>query len=145
MRAGRRAVVVLALLSSTGSAWAAPPRDPLPPDEPWEAELAPPAPAPAAPSGFAPLADLALAGIDHYRAVIGPRSVARCPFVCTCSAFASAAIRRYGFWPGLVLFVDRFFFRENRQVVQHYEAMVAEDGRLRFSDAPGARAGEPCP
>jgi hypothetical protein len=117
-----------------------------PADEPWEPALATPSPPPApAPSGFAPVADLALAAIDHYRSAIGPKSIARCPYLCTCSAFARRAIEVHGFVLGLVLFVDRFFYRENRQLVQHYEPVIGDDGRMRWSDLADAEPALPCP
>jgi hypothetical protein len=121
-------------------------RDAEPADEPWEPALAATSPpAAVAPSGFAPLADLALAAIDHYRVAIGPKSIARCPYLCTCSAFARRAIEVHGFVLGLVLFVDRFFYRENRQLVQHYEPVIGDDGRMRWSDLVDAGPAGPCP
>ena len=118
-----------------------------PADDPWEPELASAiAPgAPAEPEGFAPFADLALAAIAHYRAAIGPKSIARCPFLCTCSAFARQAIETHGLVVGLVLFVDRFFYRENRQLVQHYDPVVGDDGRIHWSDVVEASPALPCP
>jgi hypothetical protein len=85
------------------------------------------------PSGFAPTATLLLPAIDVYRTSIGPRSVARCPFVVSCSTFAREAIRERGFL-GLLSFLDRFFFRESIDAFHRYDWAVAADGSIRLDD-----------
>jgi putative component of membrane protein insertase Oxa1/YidC/SpoIIIJ protein YidD len=56
---------------------------------------------------------LAKALIRFYQTDIGPNSISRCPFFISCSNFAMQAIEKYGFFPGILLFIDRIYYREN--------------------------------
>jgi putative component of membrane protein insertase Oxa1/YidC/SpoIIIJ protein YidD len=51
--------------------------------------------------------------IRFYQEEISPRSISRCPFLISCSNFAVLAITDNGLVPGLVMFIDRFCYREN--------------------------------
>jgi putative component of membrane protein insertase Oxa1/YidC/SpoIIIJ protein YidD len=86
------------------------------------------------PSGFSPAADVLLPLIGVYREHIGPASIRRCPFAVSCSAFARDAIERHGLF-GLLLFFDRYLFRENPDAWRHYGVVRVEDGTLRLDDA----------
>jgi putative component of membrane protein insertase Oxa1/YidC/SpoIIIJ protein YidD len=85
------------------------------------------------PSGFSPAADLFLPLIHLYQGRIGPNSIHRCPFVVSCSNFAKIGIERYGIF-GLFLFLDRYLYRENPEMREHYPTVRADDGRLLLDD-----------
>jgi putative component of membrane protein insertase Oxa1/YidC/SpoIIIJ protein YidD len=105
-------------------------------EEPWEPDptgtITSP-PAPRAP-GYRPMADAALAAIELYRTEIGTQSIARCEFATSCSQFAHDAIDRRGFLVGMIVFIDRFFFRENQAAYDHYDWVLTPGGRIRLDD-----------
>jgi hypothetical protein len=102
--------------------------------EAWEPEPAAPPPVKEERSpGFRPLADLMDVFIQHYQHEIGPRSVSRCPFRTSCSAFARIAIEKYGAF-GVVFFVDRFLYRENVDAFRRYPWVIGPDGTIRLDD-----------
>ncbi len=63
---------------------------------------------------------LAKALIRFYQTDISPNSISRCPFFVSCSNFAMQAIEKYGFFPGILLFVDRIYYRENSDAYLFY-------------------------
>jgi Putative membrane protein insertion efficiency factor len=103
-------------------------------DLPWEAEdvVAPSEPAPTS-MALGPLSSLMLSGIRFYQVEIGPNSVARCPYLVSCSQFAKQALARYGFF-GLPMFIDRFFYRENQSTFALYPRYMSPSGVLRYDD-----------
>ncbi|MEK6606028.1 MAG: membrane protein insertion efficiency factor YidD [Myxococcota bacterium] len=119
-------------LAITGAAHAAP-REPVAIAEPWE-----PVPRGAHVPGdeprFAPFGDLALAAVRLYRARIAPRSIARCPFVVSCSTLALRSVESEGLFLGLLRFIDRFFFRETPAALSLYRSVYLPDGALRLDD-----------
>ena len=59
---------------------------------------------------------------------------ARCPLYPTCSAWSEQAIRQHGFY-GLLLFLDRLFYREFGALHNHYVAVpIPLSQRLRYYD-----------
>jgi len=82
---------------------------------------------------YRPVTDALLAAISLYREEIGPRSVRRCPFVVSCSAFAKEEIEKKGI-VGLLVFMDRFFYRENVDARHHYPSRRSADGALLLDD-----------
>ena len=77
--------------------------------------------------------DVLHAVIGHYREHIGPRSIRRCPFTVSCSAYANGLIHRYGI-AGLLGFLDRFLYREHPFAFELYPWHVDEDGTMRLED-----------
>lgn len=78
--------------------------------------------------------DIALGLIHFYQARISPASISRCPFSVSCSNFASRAISRKGLALGLVMFIDRYYYRENATAFGTYDLVTADDGILRIDD-----------
>jgi hypothetical protein len=94
-----------------------------------------PAPPPAAkPETLA--GDVFEALVAAYRANEAHTTIRRCAFSVTCSSFAEKAISRYGFLVGGVVFIDRYFYRENADSRNHYPLIGAPDGTYRLDDSP---------
>jgi len=89
---------------------------------------------PAKPDVACPLEYVSLGLIGWYRRSLSEQSVARCPFVISCSVFAQEAIRRYGFLRGICLFIDRNMYRENRQMYELYDFAEMSQGVLKLDD-----------
>ncbi len=105
-------------------------------EEPWEPGAASTRTA-AQPSMTNParlFSDAAVALIGVYQRSIGPNSIQRCPFSPSCSNFALTAIRRYGFFPGLCLFIDRNLYRENPGIAEQYGLVRLPSGVLKLDD-----------
>lgn len=66
--------------------------------------------------------------IRFYREKIAKHSVARCPFLISCSHYAESAVHNHGVVKGIALFIDRHFLRENPGAILHYE-WVEVDGK----------------
>jgi hypothetical protein len=129
----------LALAAATALA-AADARAEPPPDEPWEPEPASaPAPAPPPAPSYRPVADLALWAIGRYQRDIGPHSIARCRFARSCSRFAARSVEDEGAIVGLLLFWDRFFYRENDDAFRQYRWVRTPGGAVRLDDEVGER------
>ena len=77
---------------------------------------------------------IALDLIRLYQAKISPTSISRCPFVVSCSNFAFRAISRKGLVAGTVMFIDRFYYRENAAAFGSYELARTDDGFLKIDD-----------
>ncbi len=77
---------------------------------------------------------LSLEMIHWYKRDISPRSIQRCPYYPSCSTFAEEAIRRHGFFIGLMLFIDRNLYRENPQMYQFYDLVSVGPGILKLDD-----------
>jgi putative component of membrane protein insertase Oxa1/YidC/SpoIIIJ protein YidD len=73
--------------------------------------------------------------IRCYQRRVSANSVARCPFVVSCSDFALQAVQRHGFLMGLCLFIDRSFYRENPQIGDLYPYRQQNLGLLRLDDS----------
>ncbi len=122
---------------AAGVARAEPPLEEAFEPEPARAPAPPPGPAPPA---YRPAADAALWAIGRYQRDVGPHSIARCRFARSCSRFAARAIEEEGAFVGLLLFWDRFFFRENDDAFRQYRWVRTRGGALRLDDdlsAPG--------
>ena len=77
---------------------------------------------------------LAKALIRFYQTDIGPNSISRCPFLVSCSNFAMQAIEKYGFFPGILLFIDRIYYRENSAAYLFYPKKRNSGLFLRLDD-----------
>lgn len=62
------------------------------------------------------------------------KSIHRCPFLISCSVYARRAIQEKGFLWGTVLFIDRYFYRENQEAYKHY-LRVERKGRILLDDS----------
>ena len=106
------------------------------PDETWE-------PSDIHPVGSRMISDpvvelsqvLALGLIHVYQDRISPASISRCPFSISCSNFALRAISRRGLAFGLVMFIDRYYYRENATAFGNYDLVQADDGILKIDDS----------
>jgi putative component of membrane protein insertase Oxa1/YidC/SpoIIIJ protein YidD len=71
--------------------------------------------------------DVILLGfIRFYQKYISPVDNRTCPFYPTCSMFGFEAIRKYGFI-GLLMLIDRLFFRDPTADEMHYEMIKVGD------------------
>lgn len=73
--------------------------------------------------------------ISFYQKNIAQRSIHRCPFKISCSAFAKTAISQYGI-VGLAMFLDRYYFRENKLAFIYYKRVEEKNGILKLDDSP---------
>lgn len=127
----RHLTIVLALaagLSLPGAFLAA--QVPVPQPDGWEPDAAGQALArrkPGQPEATVEV-ELARALIRFYQADISPDSISRCPFLVSCSNFALRAIESRGVVAGMLLFIDRIYFRENPDARLFYP--VRRDARL---------------
>lgn len=124
-------IATVALLQTT---WVSSATAQLPPvDEPFEPELAvaPSPPAERRPSLLVDFATFAIQGYQHSHRDV---SIARCPYAVSCSRFALESIQTHGFALGTLLFVDRFFYRENTSARERYR-LVRQGGRLLLDDS----------
>ncbi|MDI6766890.1 MAG: membrane protein insertion efficiency factor YidD [Bacteroidota bacterium] len=71
--------------------------------------------------------------ISYYQSNISPLSINRCPFEISCSNYAKEVISKYGII-GLIMFTDRYFYRENVGVFQNYKIIEKKDGILKLDD-----------
>jgi len=58
--------------------------------------------------------------IEWYQHRISPFSSPRCLFYPTCSEFTKQAVSRYGFFFGILMSVDRLFYREGKSSLEYY-------------------------
>ena len=79
--------------------------------------------------------EIAIDLIRFYQANIGPNSVSRCPFLISCSNFALQAIEKYGFLPGILLFIDRIYYRENPHAAFYYPKRRNNQNYLKLDDS----------
>lgn len=73
--------------------------------------------------------------IGLYRQSSDRDSIHRCLFHVSCSHFAQAAVERQGLIVGAVMFIDRYFYRENQAARALYPLVGEDDGTYRLSDA----------
>jgi putative component of membrane protein insertase Oxa1/YidC/SpoIIIJ protein YidD len=79
-------------------------------------------------------AGIELSLIRRYQAKIAPCSIRRCLFGKSCSSFATEAIETRGGLLGLLLVLDRYFYRENPRSMRLYEWRSSPDGIMRPDD-----------
>jgi putative component of membrane protein insertase Oxa1/YidC/SpoIIIJ protein YidD len=105
------------------------------PDETWEPSDIHPVGSPVPAAAQVDVAQsIALDLIHLYQVRISPASISRCPFLVSCSNFALRAIARKGFVVGSVMFIDRFWYRENAAAFGCYELARTDDGFLKIDD-----------
>jgi putative component of membrane protein insertase Oxa1/YidC/SpoIIIJ protein YidD len=79
-------------------------------------------------------ANTALRLIRFYQERIAPKSIRRCPFHISCSAFAYTAIKKHGLFLGICYFIDRNLYRENPGITRHYRTIISEEGTYKLDD-----------
>lgn len=72
--------------------------------------------------------------LDIYKKGQSDRTVSRCPFYSSCSQFLMTAVDRYGFPLGMLAFIDRYFYRENRFAFQKYSLRRRQNGVYKLDD-----------
>ncbi len=82
-----------------------------------------------------PLSSISLSLIHIYQKKISPNSTThRCPYKISCSNFAYKSISRKGFFPGILMFIDRYYYRENPGIPYLYPLYENEEGVLKLND-----------
>ena len=82
-----------------------------------------------------PVTFLGLSLIHIYQKKISPNStMARCPFKTSCSHFAYQSISDKGFLVGSLLFLDRYYYRENPSTPYNYPFYENDRGVLKIND-----------
>jgi putative component of membrane protein insertase Oxa1/YidC/SpoIIIJ protein YidD len=77
--------------------------------------------------------------IDAYQRVVAPRMGRPCPAWPSCSMYTRYAVARWGLAPGVLLGIDRIFFREHAAFTGGRTAFTFRlDGRTRVYDPPDA-------
>ncbi|MBL7998749.1 MAG: membrane protein insertion efficiency factor YidD [Candidatus Kapabacteria bacterium] len=71
--------------------------------------------------------------ISSYQSNAKETSVGRCPYATSCSAFGKDVFHRYGMI-GLLLFLDRYFFREHNFIGLYYPLKELANGSIRYND-----------
>jgi Putative membrane protein insertion efficiency factor len=131
---------VISVIAAAGITFAAPARahdqDTVDGWDVWEAEDLTASSVASDDRSFAlgPINELMLAAIAYYQVEIGPNSISRCPYLVSCSVYASHAIGEYGLF-GLPIFFDRYFFRENADTFTKYPRYILPSGVIRYDDA----------
>ena len=103
-------------------------------EAPWDFGL--PEPVTGSTPPKAPATDLFQALVGAYRDNSARTSVARCIFHVSCSHFAEKALSKYGLIGGGVVFIDRYFYRENDAARNFYPRIGEADGTYRLDDGP---------
>ncbi len=85
-------------------------------------------------SGGDPVTVFFLGGIRFYQKTLSNKRMYKCPNYPSCSRFGYESISRFGLW-GVLMTVDRLFYRENNSQYYYYRLIELEDG-FRFYDPP---------
>jgi putative component of membrane protein insertase Oxa1/YidC/SpoIIIJ protein YidD len=103
--------------------------------EAWEPEIQNPIDiSPPASSQFSLITHTLIKAINYYQEKISPQSISRCPFEISCSNFAKKAIEKKGVF-GLIIFLNRYYFRENAECFSKYKIVQTQEGILKLDDA----------
>ncbi len=82
-----------------------------------------------------PISSLSLSLIRMYQKRISPNSTMhRCPYKTSCSNFAYQSISAKGLFGGILLFIDRYYYRENPSVPYNYPLYENAQGILKLND-----------
>ena len=73
--------------------------------------------------------------VHFYREHLSKKRTAHCPCYPSCSKFAVDSFKKYGFFFGSLMTVDRMFYRENSSMSRYYLAIKTDSG-YRFKDVP---------
>jgi putative component of membrane protein insertase Oxa1/YidC/SpoIIIJ protein YidD len=74
--------------------------------------------------------------VRFYQMNVSPKQGKKCPAYPSCSSFTLDAIKRYGFFQGFLMGLDRIYFRENfdMKYLKHYRAVQTRNGEKRVYD-----------
>jgi hypothetical protein len=72
--------------------------------------------------------------VSQYRSNKVDTSIHRCLFDVSCSHLAEVALKKRGILVGTLVFVDRYFYRENNQARELYPMVANKEGLYHFSD-----------
>lgn len=73
--------------------------------------------------------------IRFYQKRISSNStIERCPYKTSCSSFAYQSISEKGVFLGILLFLDRYYYRENPSIPYNYPLYETEEGILKLND-----------
>lgn len=88
------------------------------------------------PKGLAsPISSFSLFLIRIYQKRISTNSTMhRCPYKTSCSNFAYRSISDRGFWIGMLMFIDRYYYRENPGSPFNYPLYENMEGILKLND-----------
>jgi len=77
--------------------------------------------------------------IWFYKRKVSPVQAIHCPCYPSCSTFTLYSMQKYGFFLGLLMGIDRLYFRENREILNkiHYWP-IHITGRIFAYDPPEA-------
>ena len=86
---------------------------------------------------FVKVNDTFLEGANsQYQMRIGSKTIHRCPFEVTCSHFLTQSVEKYGIIKGTALFLDRYFYRENKFVPTRYKSIIRDDKVVYRDEIP---------
>lgn len=74
--------------------------------------------------------------LDAYQTKQSEKTVHRCAFYTSCSAFLPRAIDVYGLPLGFLAFMDRYLYRENKSAFKNYPLRRRSDGVYKLDDEP---------
>ncbi len=84
---------------------------------------------------ISPFSSFSISLIRIYQKKISPNStIHRCPYKTSCSNFAYRCILERGFFVGILLFIDRYYYRENSGVPYRYPLYEDKEGILKLND-----------
>lgn len=82
-----------------------------------------------------PIGPFSLSLIRIYQKRVSPNSTMhRCPYKTSCSNFAYQSISENGLLLGILLFIDRYYYRENPSVPYNYPLYENAEGILKLND-----------
>ena len=61
-------------------------------------------------------------------------SISRCPFKESCSNYFERNIKEKGLLLGLVHFIDRYYYRENKSSLSKYPLYFEKDYKVKYDD-----------
>lgn len=79
--------------------------------------------------------ELALDLIHLYQKHSDKYSLQRCPFLISCSHFAERGIRKYDLLGGVIRFIDRYYYRENKASYLYYPLVSDRNSILKLDDS----------
>lgn len=74
--------------------------------------------------------------VNLYRDNKENTSIHRCIFHISCSHFAQSAVEKRGVVLGGIMFIDRYFYRENNDARLFYPLEHEPNGTFRLNDGP---------
>ena len=77
--------------------------------------------------------------IWYYKKNVSPKQGPRCPCFPSCSTFTLYSMKKYGFFWGLIMGIERIYFRENLDITYRIRYLTLEvNGKEKVYDPPEA-------